>query len=85
MKIDVYQEAVSPFILWYNFPYLSSLNLIMTEIIKSKKLYNLEDCEKVLHLKKIQPFVTVFEIYCIEQTSLHACFNFLIKVGFKGM
>ena len=84
MKFDVYREAISPFILWCNFPYFSSLNLIMTEIIKSKKLYNLEDCEKDLHLKKIQPFVTVFEIYCIEETSLHAYFNFLNRSRLQG-
>ena len=53
MKFDVIWETVSPLFLWYNFPYFfSSLNLVSTEIIKSKKLYILENCKEDCHLKK---------------------------------
>ena len=39
VKFGVFWEIVSPFFIWYNFPYISSLNPIRTEIIKSKKIY----------------------------------------------
>ena len=75
VKFSVFWEAVSPLFLWYKFLCFCLLNLIRTEIIKSKKLYILEDCEKDCHLKSDTAIFDSFEIFCIEETSLHAYLN----------